>query len=184
MITIILIAAAVYALAGKALAEKTQALLASMNVPSIDGKHVAFAALLAAAAVSWAARPAPVQPDVQPDNPAAFSLRGVFVGPTASDDAATVSALCDALGDAIEYDGQHDKRLRTGVAFDDLRAFAREMRMHGDSIGDRQPRARDSIAKFLDAAVGSSGGPVTDESRAAWVAAFREIGRAAADVAK
>jgi hypothetical protein len=184
MITIILIAAAVYALAGKAIADKAKAVFASMNVPSIDGKHVAFAALLAAALISWVGRPSAVKPDVQPDNPAAFSLRGVFVGPTASDDAATVSALCNALGDSIEYDGQHDKRLRTGVAFDELRAFAREMKMHGDSIGDRQPRARDAIAKFLDAAVGSSGGPVTDESRAAWVAAFREIGRAAANVAK
>jgi hypothetical protein len=183
MITIVLVVAAIYALAGQQIIEKARSLFATSTLPSVDGKHVAFAALIAAAAISWFARPSDAPPPA-PDNPAAFSLRGKFVGPTAADDAAIVSSLCEAIGDAIEYDAAHDKRLKTGVAFDELRVFARELRMRGESIGDRQPQARDAISEFLDDAVGASGGPVTDESRTAWVNAFREIGRAAGNVAR
>lgn len=183
MITIVLVVAAVYALAGQEIIAKVRSLFASATLPRVDGKHVAFAALIAAAAISWFARPA-APPPPAPDNPAAFSLRGKFTGPTAADDAAIVSSLCESLGDAIEWDGSHEKRLKTGVAFDELRVFARELRMRGESIGDRQPQARDAISEFLDDAVGASGGPVTDESRAAWVNAFREIGRAAGNVAR
>ena len=95
-----------------------------------------------------------------------------------------MSALCAELADCIEYDGSHDQRLKTGVAFDELRIAAREMRCRGESIGARQPAVRDAVHKFLDDAVGSSGGPVTPESRAAWVAALRDLSRAAADVTK
>jgi hypothetical protein len=116
--------------------------------------------------------------------PDVFTLRGKFIGPSAASDAATFSALCAELADCIEYDGQHDQRLKTGVAFDELRIAAREMRCRGESIGARQPQVRDSVHKFLDDAVGSSGGPVTPESRAAWVAALRDLARAAADVSK
>jgi hypothetical protein len=116
--------------------------------------------------------------------PDAFTLRGKFVGPTAAEDAATMSALCGELAECIEYDGQHDQRLKTGIAFDDLRIAAREMRCKGESIGARQPQVRDVVHKFLDDSVGSSGGPVTPESRAAWVSALRDLSRAAADVTK
>ena len=184
MITIVLVVAAVYALAGQQIIDKARSLFANATLPSVDGKHVAFAALIVAAAISWFARSPDSPPPPAPDNPAAFSLRGKFTGPTAADDAAIVSSLCESLGDAIEWDGSHDKRLKTGVAFDELRVFARELRMRGESIGDRQPQARDAISVFLDDAVGASGGPVTDESRAAWVNAFREIGKAAGNVTR
>jgi hypothetical protein len=52
------------------------------------------------------------------------------------------------------------------------------------SIGQRQPAARDAIKGYLDAAVGTAGGPVTPEQRSAWVAAFRDVGRAATDAAR
>lgn len=184
MISIVLVVAAVYALAGQDIVAKLRSMFASASLPRVDGKHVAFAALIAAAAISWFARPSVAPPSPAPDVPAAFSLRGKFTGPTAADDAAIVSTLCESLGDAIEWDAAHDKRLKTGVAFDELRVFARELRMRGESIGDRQPQARDAISEFLDDAVGASGGPVTDESRTAWVTAFREIGRAASNVAR
>ena len=185
MITALLVAFAVYVLAGKQLTEKVQTWRSTAQMPTIDGKHVAAIALLIAAAIAFmpsrsiapTPQPAPVPPD-------AFSLRGKFVGQTAAEDASTMSALCGELAECIDYDGKHDQRLKTGVAFDDLRVAARELRCKGESIGARQPAVRDAVHKFLDDAVGSSGGPVTPESRAAWVSALRDLARAAADVTK
>jgi hypothetical protein len=184
MITAILLAFAVYALAGQQITERVQAWYASANKPRIDGKHLAAGALLVAAAIAFMPQKSAPAPTPVPVPPDAFTLRGKFIGPSAASDAATFSALCAELGDCIEYDGQHDQRLKTGVAFDELRIAAREMRCRGESIGARQPQVRDAVHKFLDDAVGSSGGPVTPESRAAWVAALRDLARAAADVAK
>jgi hypothetical protein len=185
MITVILLAFAAYALAGQQITERVQAWYASANKPRIDGKHLAAGALLVAAAIAFmpsrSSTPTPTPVPVPPDS---FTLRGKFIGVSAASDAATFSALCDELASCIEYDGSHDQRLKTGVAFDELRIAAREMRCRGESIGARQPQVRDAVHKFLDDAVGSSGGPVTPESRAAWVAALRDLARAAADVAK
>jgi hypothetical protein len=185
VITALLVAFAVYLLAGQQIAEKAKAFIATAKVPSIDGKHVAVLALLVAAAIAFmpsrSNTPTPAPAPVPPD---AFTLRGKFVGPQAASDAATLSALCDELASCIEYDGTHDQRLKTGVAFDELRIAAREARCKGDSIGARQPHVREAVHKFLDDAVGASGGPVTPESRAAWVSALRDLSRAAADVTK
>ena len=184
MITALLIAFAAYVLAGKQITEKVQAWYATAKVPTIDGQYVAAVALLVAAVIAFApSRPAPA-PGPTPAPPDAFTLRGKFIGPSAAADAATMSALCGELADCIEYDGQHDQRLKTGVAFDELRVAAREMRCKGESIGARQPQVRDAVHRFLDDAVGSSGGPVTPESRAAWVLALRDLARAAADVTR
>jgi hypothetical protein len=185
MITAILLAFALYALAGQQITEQVQAWYATASKPSIDGKHLAAVALLVAAAIAFmpsrsstpTPQPAPVPPD-------AFTLKGKFIGERAASDAIIMSELCASLADCIEYDGQHDQRLKTGVAFDDLRIAAREMRCRGESIGARQPQVRDAVHRFLDDAVGSSGGPVTPESRSAWVSALRDLARAAADVAK
>ena len=183
MITALLVAFAVYALAGQQITEKLKALFANAKLPTIDGKHVAGIALIVAAAISFMpGRSSTPTPDPSPVPPDAFSLRGKFIGQTAAEDAATMSALCGELADCIEYDGSHDQRLKTGVAFDELRVAARELRCKGESIGARQPQVRDAVHKFLDDAVGSSGGPVTPESRAAWVEALRDLSRAAADV--
>ena len=184
MITALLVAFAVYVLAGQQITEKVKAFIATAHMPTIDGKHVAAAALVVAAAIAFMpSKPAP-KPQPVPVPPDAFTLRGKFVGPTAAEDAATMSALCGELAECIEYDGQHDQRLKTGVAFDELRIAAREMRCKGESIGARQPQVRDAVHKFLDDSVGSSGGPVTPESRAAWVSALRDLSRAAADVTR
>jgi hypothetical protein len=126
-------------------------------------------------------RAAPTPP---PDD-GPLTLRGEFVGPTASDDAATIGALLTELADELEYDGrQSEPAIRTGVQVDQLRTCARTLRCRGESIGDRQPRARDKIASYLLIHVGEDGGPLTDESRAAWVSAFRDAGRAASEAAK
>ncbi len=184
MITALLVAFAVYVLAGQQITERAKAWYATAKVPTIDGQYVAAIALLIAAVIAFAPnRPAPA-PGPAPAPPDAFTLRGKFVGPTAAEDASTMAALCGELAECIDYDGKHDQRLKTGVAFDDLRIAAREMRCKGESIGARQPQVRDAVHKFLDDAVGSSGGPVTPESRAAWVSALRDLSRAAADVTK
>ena len=186
MITALLIAFAVYVLAGKQITERMQAWYATAKVPAIDGQYVAAIALLIAAVIAFAPqRQAPTPtPTPAPAPPDAFTLRGKFIGPTAGSDSSIMAELCGSLADCIEYDGNHDQRLKTGVAFDELRIAAREMRCRGESIGARQPQVRDAVHKFLDDAVGSSGGPVTPESRAAWVAALRDLSRAAADVTK
>lgn len=184
MITALLVAVAVYALAGQQIAEKVKAWYATAKMPTVDGKHVAAVALLVAAAIAFAPQRQAPSPTPAPAPPDAFTLRGKFIGPSAAADAATLSALCDELASCIEYDGTHEQRLKTGVAFDELRIAAREMRCKGESIGARQPHVRDAVHKFLDDAVGSSGGPVTPESRAAWVSALRDLARAAADVTK
>jgi hypothetical protein len=184
VITALLIAFAVYVLAGQQITERVKAWYATAKVPTIDGQYVAAVALLVAAVIAFAPnRPAPA-PGPAPAPPDAFTLRGKFIGPSAAADASTMAALCAELADCIEYDGNHDQRLKTGVAFDDLRIAAREMRCKGESIGARQPQVRDAVHRFLDDAVGSSGGPVTPESRAAWVSALRDLSRAAADVTR
>jgi hypothetical protein len=184
VIAALLIAFAVYVLAGQQITEKVKAWYATAKVPTIDGQYVAAVALLVAAVIAFApSRPAPA-PSPVPAPPDAFTLRGKFIGPSAAADASTMAALCGELADCIEYDGNHDQRLKTGVAFDDLRVAAREMRCKGESIGARQPQVRDAVHRFLDDAVGSSGGPVTPESRAAWVSALRDLSRAAADVTR
>lgn len=122
--------------------------------------------------------PTPV-PDSGP-----LSLSGAFKGPTASDDAATVGNLLLELADEIEWDGnQTEPSIRTGAQIDQLRKAARVLRCRGESIGERQPVARDKIAEYLVTHVGEDGGPITPTSRAAWVSAFREVGKAAADAA-
>jgi hypothetical protein len=184
VITALLIAFAVYVLAGKQITEKVQAWYATAKVPTIDGQYVAAIALLIAAVIAFAPQRQAPSPTPAPAPPDAFTLRGKFIGPTAAEDASTMSALCGELAECIDYDGKHDQRLKTGVAFDELRIAAREMRCKGESIGARQPQVRDAVHRFLDDAVGSSGGPVTPESRAAWVSALRDLSRAAADVTR
>jgi hypothetical protein len=139
--------------------------------------------LVAALVVHLSSRPAAPAPTPAPGVP--LDMRGLFKGPTASADAATIGALCSELADEIEADGMGESPfLKTGVAFDELRHRARELRCRGVSIGQRQPAARDAIRSYLDAAVGTAGGPVTPEQRSAWVAAFRDVGRAATDAAR
>lgn len=113
-------------------------------------------------------------------------LVGKFAGPTAANDAAITAGMFHELADELEYDGLRagGPHLTTGVAFDDLRTRAFELRCRGQKIGDRQPRARDAIKAYMTEKVGVSGGPVGPEQRTAWVLAMREIGRAAADASR
>lgn len=121
-----------------------------------------------------------------------LDLRGRFVGPGAARDAATTAALLEELADKIQWDGlpqdqegrPKEPRLATGAAFDDLRRAARELRCEGVSLGARQPAVRDEIKRYLDAEVGTDGGPVDSKKRSAWVFAFKSIAQAAREASR
>ena len=185
MITIALLLFAAYLLFGQAATDKVKAWMLQ-EMPTIERKHIAAYAVICVAVFHFtltAPRPAPPHVPVPPD---AFSLRGKFVGPSAATDAAMFSALLGELADCLEQDGSRKDgpRLKTGVAFDDLRIAAREARMRGESLGARQPAVRDAVHGFLDQAVGTSGGPVTAESRKAWVQAYRDLAKACEEAFK
>jgi hypothetical protein len=92
------------------------------------------------------------------------------------------ASLLGELADVVEWDGsQKSPRLQTGAAVHELRTVSREMRCRGQRIGDRQPAARDKIKSYLDSAAGTEGGPLTPDARSRWVAAYREVSRAAAE---
>jgi hypothetical protein len=137
------------------------------------------------AAVMWLASGDRSPSPTPAPEPTALDLRGLFVGPTAADDAVTFGALCDELAGVIAYDGTlPSPRLKNGTQFDDLRVAACDARMRGVSIGARQPRVRDAIKTYLEQKLGTSGGAVSVDSRRAWVEAFREIARAAANATR
>jgi hypothetical protein len=121
-----------------------------------------------------------------------LDLRGRFVGPGAARDAATTAALLEELADKIQWDGlpqdqegrPKEPRLTTGAAFDDLRRAARELRCEGVSLGARQPAVKDEIKRYLDAEVGTDGGPVDAKKRSSWVYAFKTIAQAAREATR
>ena len=135
------------------------------------------AALAVAAAVAWlASRPAAPVPDA-PSPPAGLVLS--WSGPTADADRATMGGLCAGLADAIEHDGGlASPRIISGTQVEELRVAAREGRMRGESIGARQPAARQAIGDYLDREAGKSGGPLDADARRRWVAAFRGVAAA------
>jgi len=183
MISLLLIAAAAAVFFGID-ADKLKALLEAVK-PHVDYRKFLGLGLVCIALLllpSWGRNNPPPQPtpDAGP-----LSLKGEFRGETASSDASTVGNILLELADEIEWDGsQSEPFYVTGSQIDQLRKPARLLRCKGESIGDRQPVARDKIATYLEAHVGTDGGPLTPESRAAWVSAFRDVGRAASDAAQ
>jgi hypothetical protein len=139
---------------------------------------LAVAAIVSAMSKPSAPTPAPPGGDIV--------LAGKFAGPTAAADAAVTAGMFSELADELAYDAERagGPHMATGVAFDDLRTRAFDLRCRGQKIGDRQPRVRDAIKSYLEAKVGVSGGPISAEQRTAWIASLREIGRAAADASR
>lgn len=124
-------------------------------------------------------------PPPEPAPAAGLDLRGRFVGPDAAHDAATTAALLAELADVVEFDGrQPTPRIATGAAVHDLRTAARELRCRGVKLGDKQPAVRDAIKTFLDEKAGTDGGPLDADERAKWVAAYREVAKAAEAAAR
>jgi hypothetical protein len=148
----------------------------AMNVATIAVCFMAFSLFWKRENPAPAPGPAPV---------VGLDLRGRVVGVDAAADAATTAALLEELASQIEWDGsQAEPRLRTGAAFDDLRRSARELRTRGVSLGARQPAVKDEIKRYLDAEVGTDGGPVDAKKRSAWVFAFKSIAQAAREATR
>ena len=125
-----------------------------------------------------------IQPEPKPQpEPGELDLTGAFVGETAATDAAIVSALAAELADVIEFDQtQAEPLLTTGIRLDELRIRSREFRCDGDCLSDKHPVLAQRVGDYLDEKLGNSGGPVSSEQLSQWVAAYREIERAAARV--
>lgn len=142
-------------------------------------------AALIGASLAWSVLPAlDASPTPAPLN-TEVPLRGLFVGPSAGDDALKLAALCEEVASEIEWDGMQDEPvLETGVHMDLLRVRARNLFLRGESIGERQPRVAQAVGDYLTVKLGVSGGPVTPEQRAKWVSAYRELARAAEDAAR
>jgi hypothetical protein len=177
MMSLILVAAAAVALAWPWL----KAHYHEFRIPAWrpDSRHLAAAALVAAALLTYVKPAAPVVPE-PPARPEALDLRGKFVGLDAARDAALVAALCSELADEIEWDAaQIEPLLRTGVAFDELRVRTRILLCRGESLGAKHPLARDAIEAHLTAVAGTSGGPLDDAAKAKWIRAYRDVARAA-----
>ena len=139
-------------------------------------RQMLSAALLAAAAgMAWLASQPGTVPDAAPDSP----IRLEWSGPTAAADRATMGHLCAGLADALEHDGSRSEpKIRSGTQLEELRVTARDGRMRGVSIGDRQPAARQAIGDYLDREAGKSGGPLDADGRQRWVKAFRGVAAA------
>lgn len=181
MITAVLLLAAAVALAWPWITEH----VGRIDLSGLDRRHYAAIALGAAALVSYASRsPAGPQPAPAPE-PTAIDLRGTFTGPDAAADAATTAAMCSELADEVEWDArQAEPLIKSGVAFDELRTRTRLLLVRGQSLGDKHPRARAAIEAYLNANAGTSGGPLTPEAKAKWVAAYREVAKAAEAAAR
>jgi len=133
------------------------------------------------AGIWWMTQPGPAEPTPAPQPPGELDLAGAFSGETAADDAAIVAALAGELADCIEWDQMTaDPVLTTGVALDQLRTRSREFRCDGRILGEQHPELARRVGEYLDAKLGNAGGPVTPEQLSKWVAAYREIERAAA----
>lgn len=181
MITAVLLVCAAVALAWPWITEH----IGRLDLSSLDRRHYAAIALGAAALISYASRsPAGPEPTPAPDS-TKLDLRGTFVGPDAAADAATTAALCGELASEVEWDSmQPEPLIKTGVAFDELRTRTRLLLVRGQSLGEKHPRARAAIEAYLNANAGTSGGPLTPEAKAKWVAAYREVQRAAEAAAR
>ena len=140
--------------------------------------RLAVLLLAVAAGLYWFS--AGSSPDARPEPAAELDLTAAFQGASAPQDAATVATMADEIANVIEWDGQQDQpALATGHAIDQMRTRTREFLVRGQSLGERHPRMRQLVGEYLEAKLGTAGGNVTAEQRAAWVAAYREVARAA-----
>lgn len=145
--------------------------------------YAIVAVLLAGAAVAAVVEfwPKPARPSVQAD----LDLRGKFIGSAAADDAAAFAGVCRSVADTLEADGREKTpRITTGVQIEDVRLGIAGFRFAPVPLRERQPHVRAAVGKYLDGAVGTSGGPVDAATREKWVKAFRTIATAAEEAVR
>ena len=140
-------------------------------------RQILAGCLLAVAAVCVVAELLPT-PQAAPEGP--LVLRGVFIGPTAAEDAAALAGLARGVSEALRHDADRkDPRIETGLHLEELRLAACEGRFLPRSLTREQPAAAAACGKFLDQAIGTSGGPLTADRRQAAIDAYAAIAVAA-----
>jgi hypothetical protein len=103
----------------------------------------------------------------------------------ASRDAKRFGKLCASLADDIEDDAKlQSPFFKTGVQLDELRRRARIYMFRGTSLSAKYPGLPVAVDTLLTARVGTSGGPIDNEQRRKWVAAFRELAAAGEEASK
>lgn len=120
-------------------------------------------------------------PHYKPVNELTVSMINAFrTSPNGHAHALEFAAILEAIADRIEWDGQRENpRLKTGVQIDDFSRLLREFETMGWSFLRDYPAIKGIVKKELDQSVGVSGGPITPERRAKWVASLRKLSDAA-----
>lgn len=119
-------------------------------------------------------------PDIDPRRPDGPDLYPAFSQsgdkPQAHCDAELFGSITGSVAAMLDYDGKlSDPRVDTGLQVDDLRRWARDYATQGASFKAKYPLLADEVKKYLDQHAGTSGGPLDDAKRAAWIKALREI---------
>jgi hypothetical protein len=147
-------------------------------------KYIAVAvlaggAVLAACVENWP------RPTHRPTPAAGLDLRGKFIGPSAPDDAAAFAGLCRGVAEALDKDGSAAApRISTAAQLEDIRIATSEGMFLPESFTRNQPHVAAAAGRFLDQAVGTSGGPIDAAARAKWCAALRELAQAAEEAVR
>lgn len=147
-------------------------------------KYIAVAvlaggAVLAACVENWP------RPTHRPTPAAGLDLRGKFIGPSAPDDAAAFAGLCRGVAEALDKDGAAAApRITTAAQLEDVRISTSEGMFLPNSFTRDQPHVAAAAGRFLDQAVGTSGGPIDAAARAKWSAALRDLAQAAEEAVR
>jgi hypothetical protein len=112
-------------------------------------------------------------------------LAGVFSTNDNADDAAKDAKAFSELCYSIATDLEVDSKLKTpfykfAVQYDDLRRRARTYMYNGHALSEKYPKLVTAVQDHMLAKVGDAGGPVSEEQRAKWIVAFKELGAGAA----
>ena len=147
-------------------------------------KYIAVAVLaggaVLAACVEYWPRPTP-----SPTPAAGLNLRGKFIGPAAADDAAAFAGQCRGVAEALDKDGAAAApRITTAAQLEDVRISTSEGMFLPNSFTRDQPHVSAAAGRFLDQAVGTSGGPIDAAARGKWSAALRELAQAAEEAVR
>lgn len=95
---------------------------------------------------------------------------------TAAHDAEVLSTLCYALHDYLEDDWRASKPfIENGVQVDNLRLIARKIRTKNQSLAEAYPALPKVLEEHFVRHVGTSGGPLTDETKRGWLEAFKQL---------
>jgi hypothetical protein len=147
-------------------------------------KYIAVAVLAGGAVLAACVEYWP-RPTHRPAPAAGLDLRGKFIGPSAPEDAAAFAGLCRGVAEALDKDGAAAApRITTAAQLEDVRISTSEGMFLPKSFTRDQPHVSAAAGRFLDQAVGTSGGPIDPAARGKWCDALRELARAAEEAVR